>query len=71
MVNALRRATKNILYTVLQSSAMNGVSQYSKVKRVTPGWQKLMYGADVVVGIALVAGTVLAIKRMKKNKKAA
>ncbi len=67
MVQYLRKATKNILYTVLRSSAMNGVSQYSKVRRVTPAWQKLMYAADGVIGAGLVVCLFLALRRMKKH----
>lgn len=65
---ALRRATKNVLYSVLNSSAMNGVSAYTKVKSITPPWMMLMYAADAVVGVVVVGGTILAALRIKKNK---
>lgn len=68
-MQALRRATKNVLYTVLQTSAMNGVSVYTKVKTITPPWKMLTYGVDAVVGIVVVAGCILAIRRITKNKK--
>lgn len=64
----LRRATKNILYTVVNSSAMNGVSSYTKVNYVTPTWQKLMYAADVLIGIIVAGGAFLAVRRIRRNK---
>ena len=67
-MQALRQATKNILYTVLKTSAMNGVSAYTKVKTVTPLWMMFMYAADVVVAIIVVGGAILAVRRIRKNK---
>lgn len=67
-MQALRRATKNILYTVLQTGAMNGVSAYTKVKTIVPAWQKMMYAADAVVGVVVIGGAILALRIIKKNK---
>ena len=68
-MQALRRATKNILYTVLQTSAMNGVSAYTKVKIVTPPWKIAMYAVDAAVAVVVIGGCALAIRRIMKNKK--
>lgn len=71
MVNALRRATKNILYTVVNSSAMNGISSDTVVVKVMPLWQKWMIAVDVSAGVILLAGIFLIVRRCKKNRPAA
>ncbi len=68
MVNALRRATKNILYTVVNSSAMNGISADTVVVKVMPLWQKWMIGADILIALIAAAGAFLIVRRCKKNK---
>ena len=61
-VLAMRQASKNILYTVVNSRA------YTE-ENLNPGmqtWQKLLIGADVVIGLAVVAGAVAIGKKAKK-----
>ena len=65
-VIALRNATHNIMYTVVNSRAY-------EEENLNPGmetWQKIMIGADVALAIVLVAGEVLAVKGYKKRKDA-
>ena len=50
IVNSLRRASKNILYTVVNSSAMNGVDENVKVVKVTPQWKIWLYCLDGASG---------------------
>ncbi len=67
-MNYLRNACKDILYTVANSNAMNGIRANSQVVTVMPTWQKLLIGVDCVVGLglaALAAWTFIAY--MKKN----
>ena len=68
MVSALRRATKNILYTVVNSSAMNGISSDTAVIKVTPLWQKWLIAADIAVGLLVLAGGALIYLRCRKNR---
>jgi len=67
-MNLLRNACKNILYTVANSNAMNGLSATTKVVPVMPTWQKALIAVDIVFGAALIAIAVWSfIHYMKKN----
>ena len=62
-VLAMRQATKNILYTVVNSNA------YSDEKaHAMPGWQKLLYGVDAGIVIVLAVLEILLIRSYKKKK---
>lgn len=67
-MNLLRNACKNILYTVANSNAMNGMSANTKVVYTTPAWQKALIAVDVVAGVLLLAAAAWTfISYMKKN----
>lgn len=67
-MNMLRNASKNILYTVANSNAMNGLSAGTRVVYSMPTWQKLLIAVDCIVGILLLAAVVWTfISYMKKN----
>lgn len=59
----LRKACKNMLYTVVNSRAYNE-------ENLNPGmhkWEKLLFGADGAAVILLIALQVLALKKYKKR----
>lgn len=56
IMNALHRANKNILYAVGRSNAMNGVSENSRIVAIMPVWQRWIVAADVILGVAIIAG---------------
>ncbi|MDO4284862.1 MAG: glycoside hydrolase family 3 N-terminal domain-containing protein [Eubacteriales bacterium] len=62
---AMRQASKNIMYTVVNSR----VYDPSNVA-TTPVWRTAMIAADVVLGILIVGLEVLAVRSYKKKKKA-
>ncbi|MGM9538526.1 MAG: glycoside hydrolase family 3 C-terminal domain-containing protein [Candidatus Onthomonas sp.] len=62
-VVALRNATHNILYSLANSNAMDD-RNFS-----TPGWVKVIYTVDVVVGVILVAIEAYVILRWNKQRK--
>lgn len=67
-MNLLRNACKNILYTVANSNAMNGLSADTTVANSMPTWQKALIAVNVLAGVlvlAVVAGAF--ISYMKKN----
>ena len=67
-LSMLRNATKNILYTVANSNAMNGISAQTVVARTSAPWEKWLIALDVVVGGILVIILAYAfISYMKKN----
>ncbi len=63
-VAAIRRATKNILYTVTNSCAMNGFADGIVWAYTIPWWVYLL----IVIDVILVAVTVLCWIRFKKRK---
>lgn len=65
-VLAMRQATKNILYTVVNSNAYSD-ENYEKAHAM-PGWQKLLYGVDAGIVIVLAVLEILLIRNYKKKK---
>ena len=55
IVTYMRRAAHNVLYTVCNSAAMNGIASDSTIIPVLPGWIQWMIALDVVVGVGLLA----------------
>ena len=70
VVNAMREATKRILYTVANSNAMNGVSPNMQIVEVRTWWQNAFIVADVVFGALLIV-SVVKLVRGRKSKQTA
>lgn len=68
LVNALRNATHDILYTVVNSSAMNGVSDNVQIVNIMPLWQKWLIAFDIAMAVIILGGIFLIVRRCKKNK---
>lgn len=68
LVQALRESTHNILYTAVNSAAMNGIDANTRVVVITPLWQYWMFAADAVIGLGCIAGVIGIVCRCKKNK---
>ena len=56
LVTALRNASHDILYTVVNSSAMNGIDENVVVKKVLPLWQYWLIAFDVVMAVIIIGG---------------
>lgn len=54
-----RKAAHNILYSAVNSAAMNGIDQNSRVINVTPAWRYWLLTLDIVGGILIAGGFVL------------
>ena len=67
--SAVFEATKRILYTVVNSNAMNGVGLNVEVIEIRPWWKDAIVAADVVLGLLTVACVAMAIITKKKAKK--
>ena len=67
LVTALRNASHDILYTVVNSSAMNGIDENVVVKKVLPLWQYWLIAFDIVIAVIIIDGVVLVVRRCKKN----
>ena len=75
MVQAMRESSKRVLYTVLHSRGMDGISSNMKVVSVTPWWQAaLNYAEYTLIALTALAAVLLildiaGIGGKKKNKK--
>ena len=68
-VTALRRATKNVLYTVAGSNAMNGMGNGVIYRYDLPIWVRVMFIVDGALFVILAALGFLAIRRSLKLDK--
>ena len=66
---AVREAMHRILYTVVHSNAMNGVSVHTRIEKVTPWWQTALTSAQIGFALLLVAFIGLAVFLTMKEKK--
>ena len=75
VVQAMRESSKRVLYTVLHSRGMDGISSNMKVVSVTPWWQAaLNYAEYTLIALTALAAVLLildiaGIGGKKKNKK--
>jgi beta-glucosidase len=67
-VKAMRQATKNVLYTVVNSNAYT-VENY-EAAHATPGWMKLLYGVDAVIIIILLVLEIAVVLGYRRKKEA-
>ena len=70
IVAEMREAMHNILYTVVNSNAMNGLSGADRLKPITPWWQTALFAAIGLFAVLTVVNAVMlgrAIKRKKAN----
>ena len=70
-VASLRRATKNILYTVASSNVMNGLGEGVIYRYALPVWVRVMLGVDAGLAVALAVTGFFAIRRSFRLEKAA
>ena len=60
VVQAMRASAKHVMYTVLHSRGMDGISQYVKVVSVTPWWQTALTVAQwTLLGLTVIAALLL------------
>ncbi len=67
----LRNASKNILYAVANSNAVNGLKASTRIVEVLAPWQIWLIIGDVVVGVGAAVGvtfiTISLVKALKKK----
>ena len=66
--NAMRDASKHILYTVANSNAMNGVSENVQIVEVRAWWQTAILVLDVVFGVLAVGSAVMLVRDIRRKK---
>ncbi len=64
----IRTAAHNVLYTIANSNAMNGIDKDSVVKNTTPGWKMIRVIVDIVMLIIIVALYYASIRLFKKKR---
>lgn len=67
-VSNLRKSTHNILYTVVNSNAMNDVAPGTIIEYTTAPWVKGLMVADIVIVALLIAGAAWTLIRVRRNK---
>lgn len=68
IVTQMREAMHNILYTVVNSNAMNGLSEADRLESVTPWWQTALYAAIGVFAVLTVVSIVMLVRAVKRKK---
>lgn len=69
-INLLRRATKNILFTVAQSNAMNGMGEGNVWGYALPTWVVILIVVDCAAAVAFGVWGFFAIRKAKKKEAA-
>ena len=67
-VSAMRKAAHNVLYMVVNSNAMQGMTSGVSIHYALAGWQKALIAGDVAVAVVLIAGAALLVKKGRKAK---
>lgn len=69
LLNAARQATHRILYSYVNSNAMNGVAANTRVERVTPWWKATLNAYEVCAAALTVISLALYILSLVKSLK--
>lgn len=67
-VTDIRTATHNILFTVANSNAMNGIAPGATVDYTPPTWVYVQIGASIVLGLLVVAGGFMVTRRVLRHR---
>ena len=67
-VAAMRNAAHNVLYMVVNSNAMQGITSGVTIHYALAGWQKALIAGDVAVAVIVVAGAALLLRKKKTVK---
>ncbi|MDR1393427.1 MAG: glycoside hydrolase family 3 C-terminal domain-containing protein [Bifidobacteriaceae bacterium] len=70
-LNDIRRATHNILFTVVNSNAMNHMAPGAEINYTPPTWVYVQILGSVGVGLIILGGTVWVVRRVRRQSRAA
>ena len=70
-VTDIRNATHNILFTVANSNAMNGLAPGATVTYTPPTWVYVQIGVSVLLGLLVLVGAFLVVRRVRRHRSAA
>ena len=66
-VTDIRNATQNILFTVANSNAMNGLAPGATVDYTPPTWVYIQYAVTAVLGALVLLGAFLVWRRVRRH----
>lgn len=69
-VTLMRQSAKHIIYTVVNSNAMNGITVGTKITSAFPIYVLILIAIDTVAAVGIGLGTVLVVKKARKRKTA-
>lgn len=64
LARAMRESAHRILYTVVHSRGMDGISADTRIEKVTPWWSQLLTGMQITFFVLTLLGAVLLILDM-------
>ena len=68
MIAEMKEAMHNILYTVANSNAMNGLSVNDRIELITPWWQMAIYALMAVGALGTIGSVFMLVKNIKLKK---
>ena len=66
----MRRATHRVLFAVANSNAMNGIAPGAIGNFTPPAWMVIQWVSTAAMGVLLLGGTFLVVRRVRKHKAA-
>ncbi|MBU4214136.1 MAG: glycoside hydrolase family 3 C-terminal domain-containing protein, partial [Actinobacteria bacterium] len=69
-VTDIRNATHDVLFTVANSNAMNGLAPGATVTYTPPTWVYIQIGGSVLLGLVVVVGALLLTRRVLRHRTA-
>lgn len=67
-VYLLRQSAKHIIYTVVNSNAMNGIAIGTKITSAFPVYGLILIAVDVIAVVGIGIGIFFVVKRVRKNQ---
>lgn len=65
----IRESTHNILFTVANSNAMNGLATGATISYTPPTWVIVQIGASVLLGLLVLVGAFLVTRRVLRHRR--
>ncbi len=70
LAQAMRESAKRILFTVVHSNAMNGISPNTSIEKITPAYIIALTVVDIAAALLLLVSLALILKDMAGRRKA-
>lgn len=67
-VTDIRNATHDVLFTVANSNAMNGLAPGATVSYTPPTWVYIQYGVTALMGLLVASGIFMVWRRVRRHR---